>query len=186
MDINELKRNCLNCTLCSLHLTRKNVVFGDGNTSAKIMLIGEAPGANEDETGMPFVGRGGKLLSEMLCETGLSREKHLYIANILKCRPPENRDPKPAELKLCTKFLSEQINIIKPKIIVCVGRVAAQYLIDKKYKIMQEHGTFTKINGVYYTAVLHPAAVLRNINLKPLLKQDFITIKEKLERLEII
>ncbi len=186
MDINELKNNCLNCTLCSLHCTRKNVVFGDGNESAKIMFVGEAPGANEDETGMPFIGRGGKLLSEMLCETGLTRQEHIYITNIVKCRPPENRDPKPAELKLCTAFLNEQINIIKPKIIVCVGRMAAKYLIDKNYKIMQEHGQFTQINGVYYTAILHPAAVLRNINLKPLLKQDFIIIKQKLHTLKLL
>ncbi len=184
MDLYKLKSECSKCTLCALHAARKNVVFGDGNSSAKIMFIGEAPGVNEDEAGLPFIGRGGKLLSELLSEIGLLRGEHIYITNMVKCRPPENRDPKQDEIKLCSDYLNTQISIIKPKIIVCVGRIAAKTLICKNFKMMSEHGKFTLIDDMNYTAILHPAAVLRNVNLKPLLKEDLILIKEKLRKLD--
>ncbi len=185
MDIVELRQICLNCSKCELAKTRKNVVFGEGNTSAKIMFVGEAPGANEDESAKPFVGRGGKLLDEFFEKTDIDRQKDIYITNIVKCRPPENRDPKPAEWKHCTAYLKQQIELIKPLIIVCVGRIAAQRLIDKNYKIMQQHGDFLMIDGIYYTAILHPAAILRNINNKPLMQKDFEILKEKMQELEI-
>lgn len=179
MNLQELKAQCLKCEKCSLCEGRTQVVFGGGNENADILLIGEAPGANEDLEGKPFIGRSGKLLDSMLEEAGLSREKNIYITNMAKCRPPENRDPKPAETAVCLEWLSKQLEIIKPKIVVCVGRISAQKMIDKGFKVTQQHGEFVEKDGVFYTATYHPAAILRNINNKPYAIADWKKIKEK-------
>lgn len=173
MRLNELKKECEACRKCELCESRSNIVFGVGNENADIMLIGEAPGENEDLQGQPFVGRSGKLLDEMTGEFGLFRNKNIYIANMLKCRPPKNRDPKPSEQELCLDWLKRQIEIIDPKIIVCVGRIAAQKLISKDFKVTKQHGEFVEIDGRLYTGTYHPAAILRNINNKPLALGDW-------------
>lgn len=182
MFLNELKRECEACRRCELCESRNNVVFGVGSENADIMLIGEAPGENEDMQGQPFVGRSGKLLDEMIGEYGLSRDKNIYIANMLKCRPPKNRDPKPSEQNLCIEWLDRQIEIIDPKIIVCVGRIAAQKLIGKDFKVTKQHGEFIEIGGRLYTGTYHPAAILRNINNKPFALDDWKKIRETAER----
>ena len=136
---NELKEQCLNCKKCGLCETRTNVVFGVGNPNAEVMFIGEGPGENEDLQGEPFVGRGGKLLDKMLYSVDLSREENIYIANIVKCRPPKNRDPKPEEQVACTDWLRNQYKLINPKIIVCLGRIASAKIIKPDIKITKEH-----------------------------------------------
>lgn len=183
MTLGELKNQCEKCTKCPLCESRNNVVFGDGNENADILLIGEAPGANEDLEGRPFIGRSGKLLDDMMHEAGLTREKNIFITNTVKCRPPENRDPKPTEAALCREWLDLQTEIIKPKIIVCVGRISAQKIIDKNFKVTQMHGEFIEKNGILYTATYHPAAILRNINNRPIAVADWVKIKEKAESL---
>lgn len=183
MTFEELKQNCMGCQKCSLCELRTNVVFGDGVKTAKVIFVGEAPGKNEDEQGKPFVGRSGALLDVYLNSVGLSRKENIFITNIVKCRPPENRDPKPNEWKECLPHLESQIDVMKPKIIVCLGRIAAQRLIDKNYSVTKDHGKFTLINGIYYTATLHPAALLRNPNNKPLAQEDFYAIRSKIDEI---
>ena len=130
-----LKNDCLKCKKCRLCETRTNVVFGYGNPLAEVMFVGEGPGEQEDIQGKPFVGRSGKLLDKMLLEIGLSREENIYIANIVKCRPPKNRDPLPEEQEMCIDWLRNQTALLKPKLIVAVGRIAAMKIIDDKIKI---------------------------------------------------
>ena len=161
-DWDALKEACLNCKECGLCETRTNVVFGVGNPNSKVLFIGEGPGQNEDLQGEPFVGRGGQLLDKMLAAVDLSREKNIYIANILKCRPPQNRDPFPEEQEACLNWLRNQVALMKPKIIVCLGRIAAMKIINPQIKITKEHGIFTEKNGILMMATLHPAALLRN------------------------
>lgn len=176
----QLKENCLACTRCGLCHTRTNVVFGSGVDTAEVLFVGEGPGRNEDEQGMPFVGRSGQLLDVYLDTIGLHREKNIFIANIVKCRPPENRDPLPEEREACLPWLREQFRHIRPKIIVCLGRVAAQVMIKPDFSVMREHGSWTEKNGIWFTATLHPAALLRNPNNKPLAFEDFVSIREKI------
>lgn len=171
MDLLELKEQCEQCKKCPLGEIRTNVVFGSGNEKASVMLIGEAPGQSEDREGMPFIGRAGKLLDSMLLALGTRRED-IYIANILKCRPPKNRDPLPAEEDMCLPWLRSQFDIIKPKIVVCLGRIAAKRMISPAFKITKDHGTVYEKDGVSIMATFHPAAVLRNPNYKPLVLQD--------------
>lgn len=178
MNLDELKNECVKCKKCELCESRINPVFGYGNPNASIMLIGEAPGENEDLSGQPFVGRSGKLLDEFLNSVGLDRDKNVYIANMLKCRPPKNRDPKPSEQALCIEWLEKQIDIIKPKIIVCVGRIAAQRMIGKDFKVTVQHGEFVEKDGILYTGTYHPAAILRNIHNKPFALEDWKIIKQ--------
>ena len=172
MTLDELQKECENCKKCELCNSRTNLVFGQGNKNADIMLIGEAPGQNEDLQGKPFVGRSGQLLDKFLESVGLSRND-IYIANMLKCRPPENRDPKPSEQDLCIDWLREQFKIIRPKIIVCVGRISAQRLIDKNFRVTKEHGIFYDKKGVLFMGTYHPAAILRNPNNKPFALEDW-------------
>lgn len=179
----QLKKACTNCTQCDLSKTRTNVVFGMGNPHAEVLFVGEGPGANEDEQGKPFVGRSGKLLDTFLEEVNLSREKNIFIANIVKCRPPQNRDPSPAEREACMPWLREQFKIIRPKIIVCLGRVASQVMIRPDFAIMKEHGQWIEKNGVYFIGMLHPAAILRNPNNKQLAIDDFATLQEKIKEI---
>ena len=181
MNLDEIKRQCENCKGCELYRTRNNLVFGAGNQNADIFFIGEGPGENEDREGMPFVGRSGKLLDETLNKFGLSKDKNIYIANMVKCRPPENRDPKKDEVTACIGFLKEQIEAVNPKVVVCLGRVAASYFLGKDFKVTKQHGEFKEIDGRLFTATFHPAAILRNINNKPLFEADIEKIKNSAE-----
>ena len=168
-----LQNECLQCRACALADTRKNVVFGMGNTEAEVLFIGEGPGANEDEQGLPFVGAAGKLLDDMLEMIGLARES-VYITNIVKCRPPRNRDPLNTERDACIGYLRRQVALMRPKIIVCLGRIAAMELIKPDFKITQEHGQFMEKSGVLMTALYHPAALLRDGTKKP---ETFVDLK---------
>ena len=179
----DLENECMKCTKCELCKTRTNVVFGVGNKNAEVLFIGEGPGENEDLQGEPFVGRGGKLLDKMLFSVDLSREKNIYIANIVKCRPPKNRDPKPEEQLACTDWLRNQFAIIKPKIVVCLGRIAAAKIIKPDIKITKEHGIFFEKGGVQMMAMLHPAAVLRDPRKKPEAFRDFQILREKIKEI---
>lgn len=185
MTLDELEKECKNCRKCSLCEGRTNLVFGEGKKDADIMLIGEGPGENEDLQGRPFVGRSGQLLDNFLAAVDLSREKNVYIANMVKCRPPKNRDPKPEEQDTCIAWLREQFKIIRPKIIVCVGRISAQKLISPDFRVTKEHGVFIEKNGVLMMGTYHPAAILRNPNNKELAFQDWLALRNKIRELDI-
>ena len=178
----ELKQECLQCQACALCETRTQVVFGVGNPNAEVLFIGEAPGANEDLQGEPFVGRGGKLLDDMLAMIGLKRE-NIYITNSVKCRPPENRDPLNTEKDACRGYLRRQVKLMQPKIIVCLGRISAMELIKEDFKISKEHGQFFEKNGVLMMALYHPAALLRNPNLKPEAFEDLKILQAKIQEI---
>ena len=184
-NFEELKENCLNCRKCGLCETRTNVVVGVGNPRSGILFIGEGPGENEDLQGEPFVGRGGQLLDKMLAAVELDRKKNNYIANIVKCRPPKNRDPLPEEQEACIEWLRNQVALIRPKIIVCLGRISAMRIIKPDIKITKEHGQFFEKNGVLMMATLHPAALLRNPNQKPAAFEDFLKLREKIDELQL-
>lgn len=177
-DLNALKTACLSCEKCPLARTRQNVVFGMGVENAEIMFIGEGPGANEDKEGFPFVGAAGHLLDTMLDAVGLSRERNVYIANIVKCRPPQNRDPDPAEQDACIGWLKAQVGILRPKIIVCLGRIAAQKIIHPDFRVTRQHGEFSERKGVYLMGTYHPAALLRNPAQKPDAFADFLKLRD--------
>ena len=180
----ELKENCLNCRNCSLCEVRSNVVFGVGNPCAKVMFIGEGPGRNEDLQGEPFVGAGGQLLDKYLAAVDLDRRTNIYIANIVKCRPPQNRDPLQEEQEACMDWLRNQTALLRPKIIVCLGRIAAMRIIKPDFKITREHGQFFKKGNIYMTATLHPAALLRNPAQKPAAFDDFLKLRDKIDELQ--
>ena len=184
-NFEELRENCLNCRRCGLCETRTNVVVGVGNPRSKVMFIGEGPGENEDLQGEPFVGRGGQLLDKMLAAVDLDRKTNVYIANIVKCRPPKNRDPLPEEQQACIGWLRNQVALIRPKIIVCLGRIAAMRIIKPDMKITREHGQFFEKNGTLMMATLHPAALLRNPNQKPAAFEDFLKLREKIDELRL-
>ncbi len=184
-DFSTLKAECEGCRKCSLCETRTNLVFGVGNPDAKILFIGEAPGENEDLQGEPFVGRAGKLLDLYLNGIGLDRHKNIYIANILKCRPPENRDPLPSEQDACIAWLREQVRIMRPAIIVCLGRIAACRLISPDFKVTKEHGIFFEKNGTLMMGTFHPAALLRDPRRKADALEDFLCLQKKMEELGI-
>ncbi len=169
---------CTSCTACALCETRTNCVFGTGNKNAHILFVGEAPGDNEDKSGVPFVGRAGQLLNSYLDEVGIPRDS-VYIANILKCRPPKNRDPLPSEENACIDYLERQIELIQPKMIVCLGRISAMRLIKPDFKITKEHGVWFERNGRLITAVYHPALLLRDPRKKPEMLEDMLRIKGK-------
>lgn len=176
-----LEKECMNCHKCELCQTRTHVVFGTGNRNAEVMFIGEGPGENEDLQGEPFVGRGGQLLDKMLTAVDLDRKKNIYIGNMVKCRPPKNRDPRPEEQEMCIDWLRNQVKLIRPKIIVCLGRIAAAKIIKSDIKITKEHGIFFEKNGVLMMAMLHPAAVLRDPRKKPEAFEDFLKLQEKIK-----
>ena len=184
-NFEELRENCLNCRRCGLCETRTNVVVGVGNPRSKVMFIGEGPGENEDLQGEPFVGRGGQLLDKMIAAVDLDRKTNVYIANIVKCRPPKNRDPLPEEQEACIGWLRNQVALIRPKIIVCLGRIAAMRIIKPDMKITREHGQFFEKNGTLMMATLHPAALLRNPNQKPAAFEDFLKLREKIDELRL-
>lgn len=177
-----LKNECMACRDCALAETRINVVFGDGAETAEIMLIGEGPGQREDEQGVPFVGKAGQLLDDMLEMIGLDRTQ-VYIANIVKCRPPQNRDPLNVEQDACIGWLRRQTALLRPKIIVCLGRIAAKAIIKEDFKITSEHGQWFARNGVQMTAIYHPAALLRDVNKRPETFEDLKSIQSKVREL---
>ena len=179
----ELQRTCKICTQCGLCEGRHNVVFGVGNRNADIMFVGEGPGEQEDLQGEPFVGRAGQLLDEMLSIIDLSRKENCYIANIVKCRPPQNRDPLEVEQDACIGYLENQIALVQPKIIVCLGRIAAMRLIREDYRITKEHGQWVEKDGVWMTAIYHPSALLRDVTKRPETFEDLLSIREKLENI---
>lgn len=179
----DLKEACQNCSGCGLCAGRHNVVFGVGRTDADVMLIGEGPGEQEDLQGIPFVGAAGKFLDDMLSIIDLNR-RNVYIANIVKCRPPNNRDPKDDEQDACIGYLMRQIELVQPKIIVCLGRIAARQIIDPDYRITREHGTWICRNGVWMTAIYHPSALLRDVSKRPETFEDLLEIREKIRRIK--
>ena len=178
-----LEGACLNCRICRLLETRTNVVIGVGNRNADIMFVGEGPGQQEDLQGEPFVGPAGKLLDKMLASIGLDREK-VYIANIVKCRPPGNRDPHDDEQEACMNYLRYQLMLVKPKIIVCLGRIAATAIIDKDFKITRQHGQWTERKGYWFIATYHPSALLRDESKKRPAWEDLKLIRAKLDEIE--
>lgn len=174
LDWSDLEQRCRSCQQCALADTRTNVVFGTGVKHAEILFIGEGPGENEDLQGEPFVGRAGQLLDDMLEIIDLSRKTNIYIANIVKCRPPQNRDPLNTEQDACIGYLRNQTALLRPKIIVCLGRIAAMRVIKEDFKITREHGQWFEKNGVYMMAMFHPAAILRDPRRRP---EAFLDLK---------
>ncbi|HHW45806.1 MAG TPA: uracil-DNA glycosylase [Clostridiales bacterium] len=178
----ELKAECLGCNKCELSNTRTNVVFGVGNINSRVMFVGEGPGENEDLQGEPFVGRAGKLLDKYLAAIDLDRTK-VYIANMVKCRPPHNRDPKPEEVEKCLPFLRRQVQLIRPAIIVCLGRIAACRLISPGFRVTKDHGVWYEKGGIKFMGTFHPAALLRNPNNKADAFEDFLKIRDELKNI---
>ena len=178
----ELKQECAQCRRCGLGETRHHLVFGDGAEDARIMLIGEGPGEQEDLQGLPFVGPAGKLLDDMLEMIYLDRTK-VYIANIVKCRPPGNRDPQPQEQDACFGWLERQLRLLQPSIIVCLGRIAAMRLIRPDFRITREHGQWFERNGVRCLAMYHPSALLRDPARRPETYTDLLTLREAVRTL---
>ena len=181
-DWNQLRQDCGGCTRCPLYEARRHVVFGVGPEDAEIMFVGEGPGEQEDRLGEPFVGPAGKLLDEMLYIIGLSR-RNCYIANIVKCRPPGNRDPLNTEREACSQWLQAQIALIRPKILVCLGRIAATELIRPDFRITKEHGQWTEQNGIQYMAIYHPSALLRDPEKRPDAFRDLKSLQAMAGRL---
>lgn len=183
-ELDKLNEQCNNCQKCVLGSTRTNIVFSDGNPNAKIMLIGEAPGADEDATGTPFVGRAGKFLTKLIEESGLSRKDDFYICNTVKCRPPENRVPTDEEKQLCEHYLMSQIKLVNPKVIVLCGATSAKSFLGNKIKISQIRGQWFKLfDGIDATVILHPSFLLRKHSEDEgsprwLTKEDLKKIKE--------
>ena len=180
LDWNGLEQTCLSCTKCGLCETRHNVVFGVGPRDADVMFIGEGPGEQEDLKGEPFVGAAGILLDDMLSIIDLSRE-NCYIANSVKCRPPRNRDPLETEQDACIAYLHNQVALIQPKIIVCLGRIAAMRILKPDFRITREHGTWMQKNGGWRSAIYHPSALLRDLTKRPETFEDLLSLREKIK-----
>jgi DNA polymerase len=178
--LDELKKICLNCTLCNLSKTRTNVVFGEGNPNAELMFVGEGPGAEEDKTGRPFVGRAGKLLTKIILNVLEMTREDVYIANIVKCRPPNNRVPNIEEAETCKPYLLKQIDIINPKIIVCLGKTAFMYLMDSDLPISKVRGQIFEFKEKKVIPTFHPSFLLRNPSAKKEAYKDFLLIKSLL------
>ena len=180
----QLKAQCETCNKCPLGATRTNLVFGVGSPTAKVLFVGEGPGEQEDLQGEPFVGKSGQLLDKYLALIDRPRNGgDIYIANIVKCRPPHNRDPKPEESESCLPWLRQQTRLLRPKIIVCLGRIAAQRLIDPDFRVTREHGVFREKGGILFMGTFHPAALLRNPAQKKDALADFQALRDKLEEL---
>ena len=171
-----LHQECMGCQACPLGASRTNLVFGVGDPSSELLFIGEGPGEQEDLQGEPFVGRSGKLLDDELAMIGLTRQQ-VYIANIVKCRPPKNRDPLPEEQDACIGWLERQIELISPKLIVCLGRVAAKRIIDKNFAITKQHGIWYDRGDRLLMATFHPAALLRDPGKRPDAFDDFESLR---------
>ena len=182
-SLDEIRKECEGCRKCSLAETRTNIVFGVGNPHADVMFVGEAPGEKEDLSGIPFVGAAGKLFDKYLVAVGIPREE-VYIANMLKCRPPKNRDPKPEEQDLCIEYLREQVRAVSPKLIVCLGRISAMRLIKPDFRITAEHGIWFERGAFSICAVYHPSALLRDPRKKDDMLADMMDIKRRLDALK--
>jgi len=181
----DLLKSCMSCEKCELHKTKTKTVFGKGSHEAKIMFIGEAPGESEDREGLPFVGRAGKLLDKYMAYFDLTLD-NVYTANILKCRPPKNRDPAESEQDSCIDYLRAQTKLIDPKIIVCLGRIAAVRIIKPDFKITSEHGLWFKKGDIYMTAIYHPSALLRDPAKKSDALLDFKSVHAKAVELGVL
>ena len=181
LECEELKEMCASCTRCGLCQTRNHVVFGVGNENADVLFVGEGPGEQEDLRGEPFVGPAGMLLDDMLSIIDLDRGSNCYIANIVKCRPPRNRDPLETEQDACIDYLRNQVALLKPKIIVCLGRIAAKRLIDPDYRITRQHGQWVDKNGIWMTAIYHPSALLRDVGKRPETFDDLLSLRDKIK-----
>ncbi len=182
MDWQELEEAVSRCQSCGLCQTRHNTVLGVGDREAMVMFVGEGPGEQEDLQGIPFVGPAGQLLDDLLSIIDLDRE-NCYICNTVKCRPPRNRDPQQEEQTACWPYLEAQMELVQPKIIVCLGRIAAQKLIDPAFRITREHGSWRKRNGIWYTATYHPSALLRDVMKRPEAFEDLLSIRDKIQEL---
>jgi len=178
----ELEATCTDCQACGLGATRTNIVIGVGNREAEVLFVGEGPGYHEDMQGEPFVGAAGHLLDKMLAAIDLDRQS-VYIANVVKCRPPQNRDPQPEEREACLRFLRYQVLLIRPKIICCLGRIAAQTLISPAFRITKDHGQWTERKGIWLTSTYHPSALLRDESKKPEAWVDLQSLRHKLDEL---
>ena len=178
----ELEKSCKNCNKCKLYQGRTNVVIGEGNKNANIMLIGEGPGADEDEQGIPFVGKAGKLMNMAFAGLGIKREE-LYIANIVKCRPPNNRDPEKDEADACKEYLTSQIKMVNPKVIVLLGRIALNNILGEEYSITRDRGTWIEKDGIKFMPTFHPAALFRDENKKIAFWRDLKEVKQIADKL---
>lgn len=182
-NLESLRPGIFNCTKCGLARTRHHVIFGEGNPNAGIMLIGEAPGKDEDIQGRPFVGLSGQLLDKILAACGFTRNEHVFISNIVKCRPPGNRLPSPDEASLCMPWLLTQIEIINPKIMILLGATALKYMAGSDFRITKDHGKWISISDRLAIPVYHPAALLRDSSLKRDTWEDFKIIFHKYREL---
>ena len=182
MDWETLQAGCMRCTRCELSRTRTNVVFGVGPKDAEILFVGEGPGQQEDLQGEPFVGPAGRFLDDMLSIIGLGRH-NCYIANIVKCRPPQNRDPLQTEQEACIPWLRMQTKLIRPRIIVCLGRIAAMKLIREDFKITKEHGQWFEKGGIWFFAMYHPSALLRDESKRPDTFRDLKKLQVKIQEI---
>ena len=180
-----LEQKCLNCTGCGLCETRHHVVFGVGNRETEVLFVGEGPGEQEDLQGEPFVGPAGKLLDDMLSIVDIDRGSNCYIANIVKCRPPRNRDPLETEQEACIGYLRNQVALIRPKIIVCLGRIAAKKLIDPDFRITRQHGQWFKRGDFWMMATFHPSALLRDVSKRPEAFDDLMALRAKMKELGV-
>ena len=180
-----LEQKCLNCTGCGLCETRHHVVFGVGNRETEVLFVGEGPGEQEDLQGEPFVGPAGKLLDDMLSIVDIDRGSNCYIANIVKCRPPRNRDPLETEQEACIGYLRNQFALIRPKIIVCLGRIAAKKLIDPDFRITRQHGQWFKRGDFWMMATFHPSALLRDVSKRPEAFDDLMALRAKMKELGV-
>lgn len=185
MEWDILEESCQGCQRCGLCETRHNVVFGVGNRRADVLFVGEGPGEQEDLKGEPFVGPAGQLLDDMLSIIDLDRNTNCYIANIVKCRPPRNRDPLETEQDACIGYLQQQIALIQPKILVCLGRIAAMRLIRSDYRITREHGQWVQKDGIWMSATFHPSALLRDPSKRPDSFDDLMSLRRKMRELGI-
>ncbi len=179
MDWESLQAACQQCQRCELSFTRNHVVFGVGPTDAEVLFVGEGPGQQEDLQGMPFVGPAGQFLDDMLSIIGLNRN-NCYITNIVKCRPPQNRDPMNVEQEACIPWLRAQTKLLKPKIIVCLGRIAASRLIREDFKITKEHGQWVQKGELLFFSMYHPSALLRDLTKRPETFRDLKELRRKL------
>lgn len=173
-ELKQLERACGDCRACPLGRTRTKLVFGVGCAPSELMLVGEGPGEQEDLQGEPFVGPAGRLLDDMLEMIGLDRSR-IYIANTVKCRPPMNRDPEQSEMNACRHWLDEQIALVRPRIVVCLGRIAAGELIRQDFRITREHGQWFEHGGMKLMAIYHPSALLRDVSKRP---ETFADLRE--------
>ena len=176
LTLDQYYHSIKDCLKCPLGNSRTNFVFGSGNSKADIVFVGEAPGLNEDLEGMPFVGRSGKLLDKILAAINLTRND-IYILNVIKCRPPDNRNPNTEEIEKCEPYLKEQLNIIQPKLIVALGRISAMTLLKTKGNLLDMRNKIHKYEGIDFLVTYHPAALLRNPNLKKFAWEDFKLIR---------